>query len=383
MAGLYIHIPYCKQKCHYCDFHFSVSLRTKDALLEALKKEMIMRKSELTEPIETIYFGGGTPSLLSIYELNDLLDTLYENYPITQQAEISLEANPDDLSPNYLKELAASPINRLSIGVQSFFDADLQFMNRAHTAAEAIQSVKIAKDAGFENITIDLMYGLPNLSQDRWEENLAIFLELDIPHLSAYALTIEHQTALNYFIKSKKIPPLDEKMALKHFVFLQDFLKKNGYWQYELSNFAKEAYLSKHNTSYWRQTPYMGLGPSAHSFDLKSRSWNVSSNTKYIKSITNNQRPFELENLSLTDRYNEYIMTGLRTIWGVSPAYINEIFGLQYFRFFNEKIQTLAAVNKLIKMDFSLPYGLAEHWLISPDFLFIADGIISDLFYID
>jgi oxygen-independent coproporphyrinogen-3 oxidase len=324
LSGLYIHIPFCKQKCNYCDFHFSVSVKNKDALLDALKNELIIRKNELNTPIETLYFGGGTPSFLSYDELASLFEIVFSNYQINYDAEITLEANPDDLNLTFLKDLKKLKINRLSIGVQSFYDADLQFMNRAHSAKQAISSIKNAQDIGITNLTIDLIYGIPGLTKEKWESNLNTFLSLQIPHLSSYALTVEAKTVLAHAIKNKKIKPLDEHLAKQHFDLLKKVMSENDYMHYELSNFAKKGFLSKHNTSYWKGKQYLGIGPSAHSYNLKSRSWNIANNSKYIKALENNTLPRETENLTESMRYNEYIMTGLRTIWGVNLKLVKE-----------------------------------------------------------
>ncbi len=375
MAGLYIHIPYCKQKCHYCDFHFSVSLRTKDALLESLVTELLLRKEEIKEPIETIYFGGGTPSILSLDNLSRIFDAITDNYKISTNLEITLEANPDDLSKSYLNGLRNLPINRLSIGVQSFHEADLQFMNRAHSAVEALNSIKYAQDSGFSNISIDLIYGIPDLTLDKWQNNISKFLSLEIPHLSSYALTVEPKTALDYFIKTKQINPLDENLAKQHFNLLVETLGKHNYTHYELSNFAKESFLSKHNTSYWQGKSYLGIGPSAHSYHQNTRSWNVSNNTRYINSIQTGNLPSEKEILSNTDRYNEYLMTHLRTIWGINTNTISENFGKKYKLYILERIKP-HILNKNLRI-------VASQILVQKEAFFIIDGIIADLFWVD
>ena len=375
LAGIYIHIPFCKQKCYYCDFHFSVSLRQKDAMLEAIKNELKIRSDELSQPIETIYLGGGTPTLFSASELHSIFDTIYSNYEIIANPEISLEANPDDLSRSYLKDLRNLPINRLSIGVQSFYDSDLKFMNRAHTSNEALQSIKNAQDIGYENITIDLIYGIPNLSTHRWHKNIETFLALELPHLSSYALTVEPNTALDYFIKTKKYPPLDEALARKHFDILVQRMKSNDFIHYELSNFGKENYFSKHNTSYWQGKSYLGIGPSAHSFKQDARSWNVANNAQYIKSLASNKLPATTENLSLSEQYNEYIMTGLRTIWGVDINVIQIKFGQKFAIYFRQSIQPHIAYNNLQIKN--------EKVQVLPSAFFLIDGIIADLFWVD
>ena len=375
MAGIYIHIPFCKQACHYCDFHFSTSVKNKTQLIHALLDEIRLRKNcWQNEAIETIYFGGGTPSVLTIEELNLILDAVYHHFQVIEKPEITLEANPDDLSTDYLLLLAQSRINRLSIGIQSFFDADLQLMNRAHNAEQAKQSLALAT-AYFDNITLDLIYGIPALSDEKWRQNIETALSFGVPHISAYALTVEPKTALHQFIQNKQMPALDESQAEAHFKLLVELLEANGFVHYELSNFGKPGYFSRNNSSYWLGKKYLGIGPSAHSFDGHTRSWNVSNNTIYIKSIQSQILPSETEILSITDRYNEYVMTGLRTIWGVSFAHIESQFGLAYLEYLHTQIQP------------HLQSGLlqVEHNIVTttPKGKFLCDGISADLFMID
>lgn len=373
MSGIYIHIPFCKQKCYYCDFHFSVSLSRKADLLKSLKKELVLRKEVIAQPVETIYFGGGTPSILTTEEINQLLETIYKNYDIISNPEITLEANPDDLNPKKIRELANSKINRLSIGIQSFFDEDLKFMNRAHTAKEALNCLSAAIDS-FDNITIDLIYGIPGLSDERWKKNLKTVFDLGIPHISAYALTVEKKTALASFIKKGKYPPLDEKQAQQQFKILLKTTKKKNYIAYEISNFGKENYFSKHNTSYWQGKHYLGIGPSAHSYNGETRSWNIASNTKYIKALQQGILPSESEHLSVNDRYNEMIMTGLRTIWGVSLEQIEHKFGIGFKENLIKRAQKYLQ-NKTLKTDQNILF-------ITEKGKFLADGIAADLFKI-
>jgi oxygen-independent coproporphyrinogen-3 oxidase len=375
MAGIYIHIPFCKQACHYCDFHFSTSDKNKTQLIHALLDEIRLRKSSWQDQaIETIYFGGGTPSVLTIEELNLILDAMYCHFQVIEKPEITLEANPDDLSNDYLLLLAQSRINRLSIGIQSFFDADLQLMNRAHNAKQAMQSLALATTY-FDNITLDLIYGIPALSDEKWRQNIETALSFGVPHISAYALTVEPKTALHQFIQNKQMPALDESQAEAHFRLLVELLQAKGFVHYELSNFGKPGYFSRNNSSYWLGKKYLGIGPSAHSFDGHSRSWNVSNNAKYIKSIQSQILPSETEILSITDRYNEYVMTGLRTIWGVSFAHIESQFGLAYLEYLHTQIQP------------HLQSGLlqVEHNIVTttPKGKFLCDGISADLFMID
>ena len=326
MAGIYIHIPFCKQACHYCDFHFSTSLKYKDELLQALVKEIQLQKNYLqNETIETIYFGGGTPSLLETDELNRLMDAIHASYTVISDAEITLEANPDDLDKTKLLALRQTPVNRFSIGLQSFFDDDLQWMNRVHRSEEAEASVKRAQDAGFENITVDLIYGYPLLTEQKWKHNLNKVFELDVPHVSAYSMTVEPATALASFINTKKQPAMNEQQSAEQFNLLMDVMQTNGFEHYEISNFCKPGQYSKHNANYWQGVKYLGVGPSAHSYNGESRQWNIANNSKYIQAIQAETIPAEMEVLTETNRLNEYIMTSLRTIWGLDLDKLNAI----------------------------------------------------------
>ena len=318
MAGIYIHIPFCKQACYYCDFHFSTSLKYKDELLEALIKEIKIQKNYLAgEKIETIYFGGGTPSLLNTNEINRIIAAVYENYPVANLPEITLEANPDDLEKTKLLALSKTEINRLSIGVQSFFDEDLIWMNRAHRANEAETCIMRAQDIGFENLTADLIYGYPLLSDEKWKSNINKLTAMSVPHISCYSITIEPKTALHAFIKNKKQPGMDEQQSAGQFLLLTDLMAENGFEQYEISNFCKPGHYSKHNTNYWLGVNYLGIGPSAHSFNGETRAWNIANNSKYISALLNDTIPAEIEILTESNRLNEYIMTSLRTMWGL------------------------------------------------------------------
>lgn len=372
MSGIYIHIPFCKQACHYCDFHFSTSLKKKYELIQAFVKELTLRKDEMrNQTVETIYFGGGTPSLLTNDELQLLIDAVYKYYNVAANPEITLEANPDDLTIQRINELANSPINRLSIGIQSFFDEDLKLMNRAHNANEAKLCLEEATKC-FENITIDLIYGIPGLTNKRWIENIETALAFKIPHISTYSLTVEPKTALESFIKKGTINDVDEDVTQEQFHRLIEKLESEGYVQYELSNFGKRGFFSKHNTSYWQGKSYLGIGPSAHSFNGKQRSWNVRNNSIYIKSLSNNVLPMEVETLSTTDKYNEYVMTGLRTIWGVSLHKIEQDFDKSYKTYLLEQSQ------KHINED--LLYIDDDKIGITNKGKFLSDGIASDLF---
>ncbi len=299
MAGIYLHIPFCKKACHYCDFHFSTSPVYKDQMVKALRNEIILRTAYTgTEVIETIYFGGGTPSVLSAEELGMLIHEITEYYPVSPSAEITLEANPDDLNPQKVKELRQTPVNRFSIGIQSFFEEDLKWMNRAHTAPEGHSSIKRVQDAGFENITADLIYGYPLLSDEKWKYNVRELIELQIPHISSYAMTVEPATALASFIQRGKQGPMNEAQSARQFEILMDELHSAGFEHYEISNFAKPGRHSRHNSNYWEGVNYIGIGPSAHSFNGDSRQWNVADNMKYIQALQGNKIPFEIEHLN-------------------------------------------------------------------------------------
>ncbi|QXP77498.1 MULTISPECIES: radical SAM family heme chaperone HemW [Winogradskyella] len=372
MAGIYIHIPFCKQACHYCDFHFSTSMKKKDELIAALAKELELRKSEFEEiTVETIYFGGGTPSVLSNIEIQFVIDAVYQHYTVSENPEITLEANPDDLSKERIIALSKSRINRLSIGIQSFFEADLKLMNRAHNAEEAKACLEEATKH-FDNISLDLIYGIPNASNAQWLANIEMALGFNVPHISSYALTVEPKTALASFIKKGIIDNVDDEQAHEQFHILKDKLEASGFVHYELSNFGKEGYFSKNNSAYWQGKSYLGIGPSAHSFNGKQRGWNVKNNSKYIKSIEANQLPIEIETLTKTDQYNEYVMTGLRTIWGVSIEKVNKDFGL------DSKNYLLKQADIFIKQE--LLYIDEGYIRVTKKGQFLCDGIASELF---
>ena len=375
MSGIYIHIPFCKQACHYCDFHFSTNLKKKDEMVLALAKEIEMRKSEFqNEIVETIYFGGGTPSILQIADLKFLIDEVYRNFKVVENPEITVEANPDDLTENRIIELSKNKVNRLSIGIQSFFEDDLKMMNRAHNVEEAKKCLEIATHY-FENISIDLMYGVPEMSNEKWLQNIETALSFGVPHISSYALTVEPKTALHSFIQKGIIPQPDDEVAQEHFQILVDTLSENGFIHYELSNFGKENYFSKNNSSYWLGKKYIGIGPSAHSYDGKNRGWNVSNNSRYIKSIQENKLPIEIETLTKTDRYNEYIMTGLRTIWGVSLERIEQEFGKTYLEYLNKQAARFIE-DHLLFIDENILRTTKKG-------KFLSDGIASDLFLLN
>ena len=374
MSGIYIHIPFCKQACHYCDFHFSTNLKKKDEMVLALAKEIEMRSKSITEQIETIYFGGGTPSILQIADLKFLIDSVYKNYKVVENPEITVEANPDDLTEKRIIELSKNKVNRLSIGIQSFFEDDLQLMNRAHNVEEAKKCLQIATQY-FDNISIDLIYGVPEMSNKKWLQNIETALSFGVPHISSYALTVEPKTALHSFIQKGIIPQPDDEVAQEHFHILVDKLSENRFIHYELSNFGKENYFSKNNSSYWLGKKYIGIGPSAHSYDGKNRGWNISNNSLYIKSIQENKLPIEIETLTKTDRYNEYIMTGLRTIWGVSLERIEQEFGKTYLDYLNRQAAKFIE-DYLLFVDDNILRTTKKG-------KFLSDGIASDLFLLN
>jgi oxygen-independent coproporphyrinogen-3 oxidase len=373
MPGLYIHIPFCKQACHYCDFHFSTTLKNRDELLMALRVELALRRTYLeSKTLDTIYLGGGTPSLLEGIELRELLSELRDNYEVARSAEITLEANPDDLDPEKLQVLKDVGINRLSIGVQSFSEADLKFMNRAHNVGQAIQCIQDAQKIGINNISIDLIYGMQTLSDEQWNKNLDIAFSAGVQHLSCYSLTVEPRTALAKMIKAKKVPDIDDDKSVRQFEILMDRAADAGFEHYEISNFAKPGHYSKHNTSYWQGEPYLGIGPSAHSYDRESRQWNISNNHEYIRKLMVGTIPAEREVLSPENLYNEYILTKLRTKWGVDSEKIKSDFG-------SEQSMTFLAI-----ADFQIQDGLMEKqgniFRLTRKGKFYADRIAADFF---
>lgn len=374
MAGIYIHIPFCKQACHYCDFHFSTSLKKRAEMVNALAAEIVLRKNEFAGvDVETIYFGGGTPSVLTNEEIDRLITAVYEHYTVTPNPEITLEANPDDLSPNRIAELPNYRINRLSIGIQSFFEDDLRLMNRAHDAAQAEACLREAVKH-FDNISIDLIYGTPGMDNAKWITNIEKALSFGIPHISSYALTVEPKTALAKFVKAGTVPQPGEEQAHEQFLILADRLTQEGFVHYELSNFGREGYFSRNNTAYWLGKKYIGIGPSAHSYNGTHRSWNIANNTLYLKGMAAGTLPADTETLTIADRYNEYIMTGLRTIWGVSIDRVRDEFGTPYHNYL------LAEANKYIAQGLlSLDGGILK---TTREGKFLSDGLASDLFFV-
>ena len=375
MAGVYIHIPFCKQACHYCNFHFSTLLNGKNEFLAALLKEIDLRKSYLEdEKIETIYFGGGTPSLLSAEEITSILEKLQGTFEISADAELTLEANPDDLTIDSLSKLKEAGINRLSIGIQSFFEEDLKWMNRAHSAEQALECINDARAMGFNNLSIDLIYGAPTVTDDKWKKNVDLALELKIPHLSCYALTVEPRTALDSMIKKNKVQDIDPDIQARQFLQLIKWLGDAGYEHYEISNFAMPGQRSRHNSSYWQGKKYLGLGPSAHSFNGHSREWNVSNNALYAKSVQEGVVPSTSEELTFTQQLNEYIMTSIRTSEGTNLELIRERFGE------SAAIEMGKKTDQYIKRE--LAYQKGKSIILTTEGKLFADRIAAELFRI-
>lgn len=374
MAGIYLHIPFCKQACYYCNFHFSTTLRQKGAMVESILKELELRQDYLGgEAIQSIYFGGGTPSLLDIGELEQLFDKIHRLYRVEPDAEITLEANPDDLTPEKLRDLKNySPVNRLSIGIQSFADEDLRWMNRAHTSSHARACLDDALSMGFQDLTIDLIYGSPTTPDEVWAENLRLAFEYGIPHLSCYCLTVEEGTALGTFVRRGQQPPVDEERAARQFEMLMEGTAAHGYEHYEISNFALPGRYARHNTNYWRSASYLGLGPSAHSFDGSSRQWNVANNAQYIKALSEGMIPFEREVLTFVQQYNEYVMTSLRTMWGADLEKIRA-FGQEFLAHFERSSQQFLEAGTLIKFE--------DTFRLSPAGKLLADRVAMELFF--
>lgn len=374
MAGIYIHIPYCRKVCYYCDFHFTASFKDVNPVISAIVKELVHRKDYLrNETVETIYFGGGTPSAVEYSHIESILETVYKNYRVARSPEITMEVNPDDLHPSYLKTIRSLGINRLSIGVQSFIERDLKWMNRRHSAEKSIDSVKFAKNNGFDNITIDLIYGIPGLTAKEWESNLLTFFELEIPHLSAYHLTIEPKTVFGVWKKRGQLTEITEEESIAQFSILTELTANKGFLHYEISNFAKEGHFSRHNLSYWKNDLYLGAGPSAHSFDGISRRWNTKLHKEYIQNAGSDVAYFEEEILTPQDKYNDYILTNLRTMWGVDLQKIAGIFG-------KERLNGISLVANKYK-DFLIVEN--ETITLNTKGKFIADRIASEFFWVD
>ena len=376
MAGIYLHIPFCKTRCIYCDFYSTTRSELKTRYVHALCHELGMRKEYLKgEPIETIYFGGGTPSQLEEADFKRIFETIRENYGMEHCREITLEANPDDLSQEYLKMLSSLPFNRISMGIQTFDDTTLQLLKRRHNSQTAIEAVRRCREAGFQNISIDLIYGLPGETKGRWENDLRQAIRLDVEHISAYHLTYEEDTPIYNMLRQRQVSEVDEDSSLDFFTLLIEHLQKAGFEHYEISNFCKPGMHSRHNTSYWKGIPYLGCGPSAHSFNTEAREWNLSSLDTYIDSIEKGHRSYETEVLDKVTRYNECVMTSLRTSRGVSLEYIEQAFGTE----FRQYCRNMAAPHlKSGKLNIHNDY-----LSLTRDGIFISDNILSDLMYVE
>lgn len=375
MSGIYVHIPFCKQACFYCDFHFSTSTKSKSEVLNAIKQEIESRAHELKSAVSSVYFGGGTPSFLEPDELEFLLNGIRASYQVSADAEFTIECNPDDMTANRLRSWKEMGFNRLSVGIQSFRNEHLKFMNRAHDEKEAASSLARAKSAGFSNLSLDLIYGIPNMDMHIWRDNIRRALDHEPQHISAYCLTIEPQTVFGRWAKQGKLKPEEDEVAAEQFEVLLQMLNEGGLQQYEVSNFAKDGFQSWHNSSYWKNAKYLGFGPSAHSFDGASRRWNVSNNARYVKAMASGEDYFEKEELSPEDRFNERVMTGLRTTWGVDIAQLKLETGFDLCGLFSEEIvvvmkQGLGGVHEGI-------FKLTSRGLLQ------ADRIASDFFIID
>jgi len=375
MAGIYIHIPFCKKACTYCDFHFTTSLKYAEEMTDAICKELILKKDRITEQVGSIYFGGGTPSVLPSPLLNRIFDTLTQHFSIASDAEITMETNPDDLNAKKIAELRHMPVNRFSIGTQSFFDEDLRWMNRAHDAAEAENSIKRSQDAGFENLSIDLIYGYPLLTNAKFLENINKTVDLQIPHISGYSLTVEPKTALASLIKKGKQIPLNDDQSAEQFQMLIEKLLSAGFEHYEISNYSLPGQYALHNTNYWRGVSYLGIGPSAHGFDGTNRQLNVANNAEYMEKLQQGKLAETVEELTQLDRLNEYTMTSLRTMWGMDLNQIKQ----QYGKTFEEE------------MRFNLKPFEERNWLhvaqdsvtLTPEGKLFADHIASELFLLE
>jgi len=374
MSGVYFHIPFCKQACHYCDFHFSTSLKYRGEMLAAMEKEISLQTGYLDDKrIESIYFGGGTPSLLEADDISRLIDAVAFHFDVLPDAEITLEANPDDLDGRKVTAMRLTPVNRFSIGIQSFFEEDLRWMNRAHSAIEASKAIQRVQDSGYNNLTADLIYGYPLLTNWKWQQNIDRLLDFGIPHVSAYSMTVEPQTALAAFIRKGSQSPMDEEQSAAQFEQLMERLIAAGYEQYEISNFAKPGQYARHNSNYWRGVSYLGIGPSAHSFDGYTRQWNVRNNAKYIQAIQSGIVPCEREELSTRDRINEYIMTALRTVWGLDLEYVAHSFGTNYYTALRGELQPFVS-----RGDVAL---IGEVATLTHRGKLLADRIASELFF--
>ena len=373
MSGIYIHVPFCKSKCAYCNFFSLVTEKKVDDYVEALKKEIVDRRSYLgDELVETIYFGGGTPSLLPTKYVEEILELLHKNYNIISTPEITLEINPDTIDKEKMLALKQLGVNRMSVGIQSFHDDDLRYLGRRHDSRHAMQVLEDLKAVDFEKITLDLIYGMPTLTEEKWNKNLDIFFSTGITHLSAYALTVEPKTILGQKIEKGELQGVSEEETIRHYDILVERTKVNGFEHYEISNFAKDGCRSQHNSIYWKDVKYLGLGPSAHSYDGNSRQWNVSNLTKYIQLVGNSEEYYEKEILTLDDKFNEYVMTSLRTSWGCDVEKIERDYGKSYAGHFLKNVKKYLEMGEMLK-DINT-YKLTDEGML------FADGIAAELF---
>ncbi|MCX6288304.1 MAG: radical SAM family heme chaperone HemW [Bacteroidetes bacterium] len=375
MAGIYIHIPFCKKACHYCNFHFSTQLKYIDDFTKAIIQEIEIQKNYLSQPIETLYFGGGTPSLLPMDDFHKILDKLRSVYSLDSNIEFTIEANPDDIQPNQVNAWKKAGVNRLSIGIQSFQPAALQWMNRAHTTEQAHEAIRAAQGEGIENISIDLIYGTPHLTNDDLKADLAMIDQYQIQHLSCYALTVEEKTALHAMIQNKKIDRVHPEHQAAHFEIITNYTEKIGMEHYEISNFSKPGFRSKHNSNYWKGIPYLGLGPSAHSYNKNTRQWNVANNQLYFSTLEKKELPFEIEQLPVATKYNEYMMISLRCMEGFSLEYITQNFGPEFHAHTLEITQGFLVKKWLNET--------SQGYTLTKSAKFFADGIASDFFWIN
>ena len=375
MAGIYIHIPFCKKACHYCNFHFSTQLKYINHFTKAIIQEIEIQKNYLSQPIETLYFGGGTPSLLPLDDFHKILDKLRSVYSLDSNIEFTIEANPDDIQPKQVNAWKKAGVNRLSIGIQSFQPAALQWMNRAHTTEQAHEAIRAAQGEGIGNISIDLIYGTPHLTNDDLKADLAMIDQYQIQHLSCYALTVEEKTALHAMIQNKKIDRVHPEQQAAHFEIITEYTEKIGMEHYEISNFSQPGFRSKHNSNYWKGVPYLGLGPSAHSYNKNTRQWNVANNQLYFSTLEKNELPFEIEQLPLATKYNEYMMISLRCMEGFSLEYIFQNFGPEFQAHTLKITQGFVAKNWLTET--------SQGFALTKSAKFFADGIASDFFWIN
>lgn len=373
MNGIYIHVPFCISKCAYCNFFSLASESKMNDYVETLKKEIIFRKDYLGgETVKTIYFGGGTPSLLPTKSIEEIINLIRKNFNIDDNPEITLEANPDTINKEKMSLLKQMGVNRISVGIQSFFDDDLQYLGRRHDSRHALQVMEDLKNVNFDKITLDLIYGIPTLTEEKWNKNLDTFFSTGISHLSAYALTVEPKTILGHKIKNGDLQDINEDNTIRHYEILIEKTKEQGFEHYEISNFAKENCRSQHNSIYWTDEKYLGLGPSAHSYDKTSRQWNVSNLTEYIKLAGNSDNCFEKEILSKEDKYNEYVMTSLRTSWGCDINKIESDYGISYKNHFLKNIKKY--------LDSQVMQENNTSFILTDEGMLFADGIASNLF---